>query len=415
MSQDPLQLVCIEPHFPGRLGWVADWLVRHRGYRCQFLFHTADPPEHQPAAVGHGLELIHFDIGGVAREPAVNWTRGLERGLCYAYGAWEVLEARRLRAVDLVLGRSAGLGSTLFVPIAIPRIPIVNLFDQYIHPHANDFADEDSSQMPPEYFHWRRAANAMDILDLENHVSAWTTSRWQRDLFPPEYHDDFLVLFDGIRPQASRASTTGHRQIAGRMIEPGTRIVSFVASVPDRLRGFDRFVALANQLLRERSNVLCVVAGGGRVRHMMDVRYYGEDYSAIVLRDNPPFDPSRFWQLGHVSPDIVSHLLAITDLHIVAGRPYSVPRSCLEAMGAGAVVLAWDNEPIREFITRGENGLIAPSDDLDAQRKLALAVLDDPAAHRPLGESAARLVKERYSREVTLPVLATHFNHLVSL
>jgi hypothetical protein len=36
MAQDPLALLCIEPCFPGRLGAVADWLVRRRGYRCQF-------------------------------------------------------------------------------------------------------------------------------------------------------------------------------------------------------------------------------------------------------------------------------------------------------------------------------------------------------------------------------------------
>jgi hypothetical protein len=33
MVQDPLSLLCIEPHFSGRLGAVADWLVRKRGYR----------------------------------------------------------------------------------------------------------------------------------------------------------------------------------------------------------------------------------------------------------------------------------------------------------------------------------------------------------------------------------------------
>jgi hypothetical protein len=123
MPEDPLHLVCIEPRFPGRLGWVADWLVRKRGCRCQFYCNSADPPEHWPVSVGKGLEVVHFNVGGVAREAAVPWTRCLERGLCYAYGCMEVLDARRPRAVDLVLGRSAGLGSTLFVPVSLPRVP----------------------------------------------------------------------------------------------------------------------------------------------------------------------------------------------------------------------------------------------------------------------------------------------------
>ena len=48
MPQDPLALLCIEPRFPGTLGAVADWLVRKRGYRCQFYCHAADGPESWP-------------------------------------------------------------------------------------------------------------------------------------------------------------------------------------------------------------------------------------------------------------------------------------------------------------------------------------------------------------------------------
>src|SRR5262249_36750206 len=101
MAQDPLSLVCIEPRFPGRLGAVADWLVRRCGYRCQFFCHSAEPVEHWPKSVYHGLDVILFNVGGIGREGAVSWTRYLERGLCYAYGCWEVLHARRPAPVDL--------------------------------------------------------------------------------------------------------------------------------------------------------------------------------------------------------------------------------------------------------------------------------------------------------------------------
>ena len=78
--------------FPGRLGAVADWLVRRRGYRSWFYCHTVEPRENWPASVGQGLEVQVFGVGGVAREPAVTWSRALERSLCYSYGCWEVLE-----------------------------------------------------------------------------------------------------------------------------------------------------------------------------------------------------------------------------------------------------------------------------------------------------------------------------------
>src|SRR5688572_6577346 len=124
MAEDPLHLLCIEPRFPGRLGAVADWLVRKRGYRCSFYCNTADAPAGWPESAGRGLEVVNFGVGGVAREPSAAWTRQLERGLCYAYGCWEVLDARRPRPVDLVLGRSEGLGSALFAPVSLPGVPV---------------------------------------------------------------------------------------------------------------------------------------------------------------------------------------------------------------------------------------------------------------------------------------------------
>ena len=126
MAQNPLHVLWIEPKFPGRLGAVADWLVRRRGYRSSFYCHTVEPRSSWPPSVGKGLDLQVFGVGGVARESAVAWSRALERSLCYAYGCWEVLDKRRPRPIDLIVGRSADLGSTLFAPVYWPGAPVVN-------------------------------------------------------------------------------------------------------------------------------------------------------------------------------------------------------------------------------------------------------------------------------------------------
>jgi glycosyltransferase involved in cell wall biosynthesis len=409
MPEDPLHLVCIEPRFPGRLGGVADWLVRKHGFRCQFYCNGSESPEYWPASVGRGLELVHFNIGGVAREQAVPWTRNLERGLCYAYGCYEVLDARRPRAVDLVLGRSAGLGSTLFVPATLPGTPIVNLFDYYLHPHANDLAGEKMGT-PPDYFHWRRAANAMDLLDLENGAKPWTPTRWQQSLYPAEYHADFLVLHDGIDVDPSTNRGKQHRIVAGRRIAPEMRAVTFVARYLERLRGFERFVHLANRLMRRRVDVLCLVVGSPLVRRGLDVDFFNRDYRASVLEREPLYDPARVWFLEPASPAVIAEVLAASDLHVYPSRPYPVARSLLEAMGHECVVLAWDSEPVREFITHDRTGLLVAADDEEAQESLALAVLSDPAKYGPHGKAAATLIRERYARDVVSPQLAHFLN-----
>jgi glycosyltransferase involved in cell wall biosynthesis len=410
MLQPPLHLLCIEPRFPGRLGAVADWLVRRRGYRVRFVFSSAEPRDHWPESVGKGLDLMACPVSG---EGAVEWVRYLERGLGHALAYFEGLEKHRLRPIDLVLGRSSGLGSTLFVPVHLPGVPIVNLFDYFYHPHRHDLAGEAGPQTPLAYFHWRRSANAMDLIDLENGLTPWTPTRWQRDLYPPEYRDDFLVLHDGVNVERFRRSSAP-RFIAGRNVPAQTRVVTFVARALDRVRGFDRFHALANRLLRARSDVVCVVVGSPVVQRGLDVEFFNKDYRAHVLSQTPLHDPERMWFLDQTTADVVAGVLTASDLHVYPGRPYPVSRSLLEAMAAGCVILAADTEPVREFVCHGQTGLLVAPEDSDAWQRQALAVLDNPAEHRPLGEAAAEWVRQHCSQDVTLPVLAERFTELVN-
>ncbi len=413
MGEDPLYLVCVEPRFPGRLGGVADWLVRKRGFRCWFFCHQAGPPATWPesAAAGRGLDVIAYGVGGVAREASVPWTRQLERGLCYAFGAYEVLQARRPQPVDVVIGRSAGLGSTLYVPPTLSGVPIVNLYDYYYQPREYDLAPELVDELPADYEHWRRSANAMDLLDLENGGHPWAPTAWQRDLYPAEYRGDFTVRFDGVDAgRFARDRTKGRRVVAGRTVPADMKLVTFVARDLDALRGFDRFAALAARLLRDRPDVICAAAGGPTVSRSLDVRWFGRDYADEVLVQRPMPDPSRFWRLGALAPEGVAELLGASDLHVYPSRAYPPSASLAEAMAAGCVALAWDTGPVREWVEPGRNGLLAA--DLDDAATQALRVLADPGSAAPLGTAAASMARERLDRDAVGPGLAAWLNRL---
>ena len=419
MAQDPLHVLWIEPHFPGRLGAVADWLVRRRGYRCTFYCHRVEPRDTWPGSVGNGLEVNVFGLGGIAKDQAVTWSRTLERSLCYSYGCWEVLDKKRPPSLDLVVGRSMGLGSSLFAPVYAPAAPVVSFLDYFYHAHRHDLAGEAGPDTAPAYFHWRRSMAAIDLLDLEQAALGWTPTAWQRGLYPVEYRDSVLVLHDGIdtRRFTATSRSTGRaqpRSIAGRTISGSTRVVSFVARSLDRLRGLDRFLKLADVLLRSSPDILCVIVGDPIVRRGLDVTFHNRDYVAHLLGQNPPFDLKRLWFLGNSTPAVVAEVLAASDLHVAPCRPYPVARSLLEAMAAGAVVLASDTEPHHEVITHGQTGLLFEESDPDSLAKQALDVLAGPAAYRPLGDAASALVHERYSQDVCLPRLAQEFGSLAA-
>ncbi len=418
MPQDPLSILVIEPKFPGRLGAVADWLVTHRGYRASFYCHNVASPEFWPGAVGKGLEVVAYNVGGVAKESSVPWPKVLERGLCHSYGCWEVLENRRPRPIDAIIGHSDGLGSTLFAQVAYPRVPILQLFDGFLQPHRHDLSDDSPGDTPSAFYHWRRASNAMDLLDLENGVRPWIPTAWQRDLYPAEYRDDFLVLHDGVdtrtfRPENRTAG--GDRVVLGRKIPAGTKLVTYVAQTLESVRGFDRFFRLANALIARRDDVLCLAIGDPVVTRSLDIAHYGGSFLQHLLDRTSGVNADRFWCTGAVPPQGVAQVLAASDLQVYPSRVHAASRSLTEAMASGCTILAGDQAPNREFLEHDASAILVPPGEDDAWLAQAGRMLDEPGAFAHLGRNASAVAKQKFSREVNLPRLAEHLQTLAGL
>ena len=294
---------------------------------------------------------------------------------------------------------------------------MVSFLDYYYHAHRHDLAGEAGPETAPAYFHWRRSTAAIDLLDLEQAALGWVPTSWQRSLYPAEYRDSFFVLHDGIdtrRFVPTARDSNRARSLAGRPVPSSTKVVTFVARSLDRVRGLDRFPALANVLMRSDPDVLCVVAGDRIVRRGLDVAFHNRDYGTHLLTQNPPVDPERLWFVGNLTAAALTEVFAASDLHVAPCRPYPVARSLLEAMAAGCVVLASGTEPHREVVSSGETGLLVDEHDSAALAKQALAVLADPATFRPLGDAASAMVQERYAQDVCMPRLAAEFRALAA-
>jgi len=113
------------------------------------------------------------------------------------------------------------------------------------------------------------------------------------------------VLHDGVAtrrfaPSGWHAEGKGPRSIAGRVIPESTRVVSFVARSLDRLRGLDRFLEVADAVLRARPDALIVVVGDPIVRRGLDVAFHNKDYRAHLLTQRESSDRQRLWFLAGV-------------------------------------------------------------------------------------------------------------------
>ena len=160
--------------------------------------------------------------------------------------------------------------------------------------------------------------------------------------------------------------------------------------------------------------MLFVVVGTDRAHYGPDRGLTGGEALRQRVVAGGDFDLYRFHFTGWVPEETLARVLSLSDLHVYLTIPFITSWSMLDAMSCGCVVLASDQACTREYITDGRNGLLCDFIDDEAMARRALEVLDDPAAHRHLGEAARRTIEEKYSLDVCLPRIRAFFEEVAA-
>jgi len=404
-----MQILFVHQNFPAQFGHIASHLAQRAGWKCWFVSET-------PAGNAGGVEKIQYAKVGGATQQTHFCSRTFENAIANCDGVFNALSNRPDVKPDLIVGHS-GFGSTLFLRDLYPGVPIINLFEYFYrprHPDSDMGHRKDLGWTLPEIYYRRaRSRNAMILLDLDACTTGYCPTEFQLSTLPQEYRQKLRVIFDGIE----RTCYHGHdeslrppveartaRQIAGVSVPASTRVVTYVSRGFESMRGFDLFMRSARLIARQFPDVLFFIVGADRIAYGGDETFLPEGVTFkqwVLSRDE--YDLSRFCFVGNLPPKQLATLLASSDLHIYLTVPFVLSWSMMDAMSCGAVVLGSDTPPVREMIRDGENGLLANLFDVEEIAGKALGVLRDPAAFRPLGRAAERMIAEQYSVEAVLP------------
>ncbi len=399
-----MHILFVHQNYPAQFGHVAARIAQLPGHRCTFI-------SRKPADATGPVERVQYRLRGGATKHNHPCSRSFENGVHHSLAVYAALKARPDIRPDLVVGHS-GFGSTFFLRELYPDTPIVNYFEYFYHTTGGDvdFRPEFPSS---ELGRLRaRTRNAMILLDLEACTGGYSPTYWQWSRLPAEFQPKVSVIHDGIDTnlwKPTEVDLGGPRQFGDWTIPAGTRLVTYVNRGFESMRGFDIFMKVAKRLCDQRTDVVFAVVGEDRVCYGGDKQFTGGKSFKEWVLSKDDYDLSRIRFLGRLPPAGLSRLLGMSDLHLYLTTPFVLSWSMLNAMSCGATVLASDTPPVREVIRNGENGLLAGFHDIDRWCHLANEVLDNPAAHRPLGRDAREVVRERYNIEVCLPKLLKLF------
>jgi glycosyltransferase involved in cell wall biosynthesis len=389
-----MHILFIHQNFPAQFGHIANYLVKHKGFRCTFV-------SEKPAGNVGGIECIQYRTRGGATERNHYCSRSFENAIWHSHAVYEALEQRPDIKPDLIVAH-AGFLSTVFLR-ELYDCPVVNYFEFYYHTTGSDM--DFRPDFPGSTLNRlrARARNAHLLLDLENCQAGYSPTRWQQSLFPAIFRPKIRTIFDGVDTTLWRPLTGVPRRVGGQVIPDDVRVVTYVSRGMESMRGFDIFMKVARLLCQRRQDVFFVVVGEDRICYGGDQDVTGQKSFKQWVLSRDEYDLSRFLFTGVLPMPALAQLFAISDLHIYLTVPFVLSWSLMNALACGTTVLASNTAPVREMMQDGKNGLLADFFDVEGLANLAGKVLDAPLDCKHLGEAGVKMIREHYSLEICLP------------
>jgi glycosyltransferase involved in cell wall biosynthesis len=201
------------------------------------------------------------------------------------------------------------------------------------------------------------------------------------------------TIHDGIDlARFSGASSAGDEAAFERALQArarGCAVVGIVARLV-REKGYQEFLAMARRVAGAGREVVFLVIG----RSLPTDRDRFEETFKREIREAGLED--RFILAGFTSK--VPAYLGLMDVFVLPSYREGLPRSILEAMGAGLPVVATDIRGCREEVVHGETGLIVPPRNAEAVSEAVLFLLDHPDQAAEMGRAGRRRAAELYDQ-----------------
>ena len=393
-------------------------LLIHQNFPGQFL-HLA------PALAARGHQVLALTVEGNERPSPV--PRVLYRkpekpeggsALARTYGEMAERGLRAARAAaamtrdkgyvpDVILGHS-GWGETLFLKDVWPEARLI-VYSEFLYRSTGldagfdpEFQRRDLAARLPVT---ARAAHLLQALVQAD--AALAPTRWQADTVPEPLRGKITVIHDGIDTERVRPDPAARFTLpSGRVLAPGDEVLSFVNRNLEPYRGYHVFMRALPAVLAARPEAQVVIVGGDGVSYGGRPAD-GRSWKQVLLDElGGRLDLSRVHFTGKLAYADYLALLQVTRVHAYLTYPFVLSWSLMEAMAAGARIVASRTPPVAEMIDDGETGRLVEFFDIAGWSAALTETLADPGRADAMARAARQKIVADYDlRRSCLPQL----------
>lgn len=389
-----MKFLFVHQNFPGQFLHIVRHLVAARQHDIVFITENNENvingvrkvpyAKPSPAAAEAHIAARELD-GAVRRADAVGRTAANLKLLGYE--------------PDIIIGHQ-GWGEMLNLRDVWPKNPMLGYMEFYYQPIGIDVGFDPEFPVGVDDFPRIRAKNAINHIALNLDAEGQSPTEWQISTYPEWARKRINLLWEGVNldvckpdPKIRRAPLT----IGGMTIEPSDKLVTYVSRDLEPYRGFPLMMRAIPHLLRARKDIKIVMVGGDGVSYG-NPPPTGGTWREVMLREiGAGIDLSRVVFPGRIPYEAYLSMLQRSDAHVYLTYPFVASWSLREALAIGCAIVGSDTQPVREFITHGENGILTSFFDPPGIANAAVALIEDTVLSRRLRNNARQYAEARLS------------------
>lgn len=406
-----MKLLFVHQNMPGQYRELVQWLAAQGDHEIVFLTQREKAPDFA------GVRTVRYKTHRKAANGAYGLSKNWETAAGNGFGA--VTALREIVSggfiPDIVIGH-VGWGEMSFFREVLPKTPMIGFFEYFYSVRGGPVGFDPNDVVSDHAPYIMHGNNVVPLVNIEVVDVAHSPTWWQRNRFPPSFHEKIYVCHDGIRtdkllPDPKASVSLGR---IGRPLTASDEVVTFMARNLETTRGFHQFMRALPLIQKARPNARILVIGGNEASYGGKSKHPGGLRGQMEAEVGHMLDWDRLHFLGQVPYANYQQIIQISTCHIYLTMPFVVSWSLLESMSMKATIVASDVAPVREVMEHGKTGLLVDFFDHEALAAQVAEVLECPGDFSHIGAAARQHVVENYDfLSVCLPEHIRQINALV--
>ncbi len=291
---------------------------------------------------------------------------------------------------DIIIA-NAGLGYALYVRDVFPDAFFV-CYAEGFHDNGHNYTVFSKGKRHP-YLDYapERVRNFFQWGVLQEAHMVYTSTQWQKSLYPPEIQKRISVFHEGVDANFFVANKETRFNVDGCDLSHVEELVTFSGRSFETHHKLPIFLQAVPSILENRPKCHILIMSADTQADNEQWKKWKEELKSLY-----GIDETRLHFINFRPYVDYRKLLQASSVHIYLSAPQALSSGIFEAMSSECLVIAGDTGPVREVINHGENGFLYDQSKSEELANTAIELLERRESMNTICQAARKTVKDKY-------------------